>query len=130
MLQFFMAMNPPTVTAQEREVTVAHGKPRFYDTPAIMDARQKLASHLARHAPEAPITGAIRLTVRWCFPAGKHEDGSYRVTKPDTDNLSKLLKDCMTAVGFWVDDAQVASELTEKFWAETPGIFVRVEAIS
>ena len=37
-------------------------------------------------------------------------------TKPDTDNLQKLLKDCMTAVGFWVDDAQVCSELTEKRW--------------
>ena len=33
-------------------------------------------------------------------------DGEYRTTKPDTDNLQKLLKDCMTATGFWTDDAQ------------------------
>ena len=33
----------------------------------------------------------------------------------------------MTAVGFWKDDAQVASEICEKFWAEAPGIYIAVE---
>lgn len=64
------------------------------------------------------------------FSRGEHEDGEYRITKPDTDNLNKLLKDCMTAAGFWKDDAQVASEICEKFWAEVPGIYVCVEKIS
>ena len=27
------------------------------------------------------------------------------------------------------DDAQVASETSEKFWANTPGIFIRVEVL-
>lgn len=49
--------------------------------------------------------------------------------KPDTDNLQKLLKDCMTARGFWKDDAQVASEICEKFWAERPGIYICVEEL-
>ena len=44
-------------------------------------------------------------------------------------NLNKLLKDCMTDVGFWKDDAQVASEICEKFWAEVPGIYVCAEEI-
>ena len=30
----------------------------------------------------------------------------------------------MTELGFWMDDAQVASELCEKFWAEIPGIYI------
>ena len=30
----------------------------------------------------------------------------------------------MTECGFWMDDAQVASELCEKFWAEIPGIYI------
>ena len=29
-----------------------------------------------------------------------------------------------THLGFWMDDAQVASELCEKFWAEIPGIYI------
>ena len=71
--------------------------------------------------------GAVQLWVKWCFPRGRHEDGEYRTSKPDTDNLQKLLKDCMTAAGFWKDDAQVASEVCEKFWAEIPGIYIRAE---
>ena len=43
--------------------------------------------------------------------------------------LQKLLKDCMTACGFWKDDALVAAEMAEKFWAEIPGIYVRIEEI-
>ena len=60
---------------------------------------------------------------------GKHPDGSYRTTKPDTDNLQKLLKDCMTAEHFWTDDALVCSEITEKFWADTPGIWIHIEPV-
>ena len=76
-----------------------------------------------------PYQKAVRLMVRWCLPRGRHSDGEYRITKPDTDNLQKLLKDCMTTVGFWKDDALVASEITEKFWAEIPGIYIRVEEL-
>ena len=35
----------------------------------------------------------------------------------------------MTKCGFWTDDALVASEITEKFWAEVPGIYISVEEI-
>ena len=40
-----------------------------------------------------------------------------------------MLKDVMTEVGFWKDDAQVASEIAEKFYAKIPGIYVRVEKL-
>ena len=65
--------------------------------------------------------------MKWCFPKGRHRDGEYRITKPD--NLQKLLKDCMTTAGFWKDDALVASEVVEKFWAEVPGIYIRIEEL-
>ena len=32
----------------------------------------------------------------------------------------------MTAVGFWKDDAQVCSEIIQKFWAVHPGIYIEV----
>lgn len=129
-LQFFMAIHPPTVTAQEHRVSVRGGKPVFYDPPELAAARAKLTAHLAAHAPAEPYTSAVRLTVKWCFPlTAGHTDGEYRKTKPDTDNLEKLLKDCMTRCGFWKDDALVASEICEKFWAAVPGIFIRVEEL-
>ena len=129
MIQFFMPMVPPTVTHQEKQVAVVNGKPRFYEPEELKTARAKLRDYLAMHRPEAPMEGGVRLVVKWCFPRGNHPDGSYRITKPDTDNLQKLLKDVMTSLGFWKDDAQVASEITEKFWTEIPGIFIGVEAL-
>lgn len=128
-MEFFMPMKPPTVTHQEKQVRVVNGKPVFYEPPALAAARSKLTAHLAGHRPERPFEGGVRLLVKWCFPRGKHRNGEYRITKPDTDNLQKLLKDCMTAVGFWRDDAQVASEICEKFWAEVPGIYIAVQPL-
>lgn len=110
-----MAMNPPTVTHQEKQAGVRNGKPYFYEPTELKAARQKLTSHLSKHRPHKPYRCGVRLMVKWCFPRGRHRDGEYRVTKPDTDNLQKLLKDCMTAAGFWKDDALVASEIAEKF---------------
>ena len=126
-MEFFMAMIPPTITHQEKKVHRVNGRPRFYEPDELKAARQKLTAYLGQHVPEEPYQGGIQLIVKWCFQTkGRHKDGEYRITKPDTDNLQKLLKDCMTSVGFWSDDAQVASEIVEKFWAEIPGIYIRV----
>lgn len=126
-MEFFMAMIPPTITHQEKKVHLVNGRPRFYEPDELKAARQKLTAYLGQHVPEEPYQGGIQLIVKWCFQTkGRHKDGEYKITKPDTDNLQKLLKDCMTSVGFWSDDAQVASEIVEKFWAEIPGIYIRV----
>ena len=127
MIEFFLPMIPPTVTHQEKQVHVVKGKPVFYEPSELQAARAKLAAHLAKYAPKKPETGPVRLIVKWCFPiTGKHKDGEWKTTKPDTDNLNKLLKDCMTACGYWKDDALVCSEIIEKFWAKIPGIYIKV----
>lgn len=130
MIKFFMPMIPPTVTAQEHKVKVVNGKPRFYDPPQVTDAKSKLIAALSQHQIEQPFTSAVRLVVKWLFPSnGKHRNGEYRITRPDTDNLQKMLKDCMTKCGFWKDDALVASEVVEKFWADIPGIWICIEEL-
>ena len=129
--EFFMPMIPPTITDQEKRMGVSKsGKPFTYKQQELLEARSKLIAHLSGHAPERPCEGAVRLTVKWCFPVtGKHQNGEYKTSKPDTDNLQKMLKDCMTDLKFWKDDAQVASEITEKFWTDIPGIYIRAEEL-
>ena len=131
MIEFFLPMkNVPTVTHQEKSVTVRNGKPYFYEPAELKAARVKLRDALHRFKPEKPFEGVpLSLVVMWCFPRGNHADGEYRITKPDTDNLQKLLKDIMTELGFWKDDALVAVELCRKFWAELPGIYVGIEQL-
>lgn len=128
--EFFMAMIPPTTTHQQKQVTVRNGKPVFYEPEDLKAARSKLVAHLSQHVPAEKYTKAVRLMTKWCFPiTGSRKNGEYKYTKPDTDNLQKLLKDCMTTSGYWEDDALVASEITEKFWAQVPGIYIRIEEI-
>jgi Holliday junction resolvase RusA-like endonuclease len=120
----------PTVTHQQKQVHVVNGKPIFYEPDELKAARSKLMAHLGQHVPEKKYSGPVRLITKWCFPVtGKHQNGEYKYTRPDTDNLQKLLKDCMTDCGFWEDDALVASEIIEKFWADVPGIYIKIEAI-
>ena len=131
MMEFFMAMDPPTATHQEKKWRVVNGKPVPYEPPELKAARVKLLSYLAQHKPEKKYARAVELTTKWCFPCwnNRHFPGEYRTSKPDTDNLQKLLKDCMTHVGFWEDDALVCREVTEKFWGNYPGIYVRIEEL-
>lgn len=129
-MKFFVDMVPPTVTAQEHKVRTGSGKPVFYAPPELADAREKLAAYVGQHRPPQPLGGAVGLIVVWCFPRGGHPDGAWRVTKPDTDNLQKLLKDVMTELGFWLDDAQVCWETVQKRWAARCGIYIEVEALT
>lgn len=119
---FDIQMKPPTSTAQMKKVTVVCGRPVFYEPEKVKAAKKLLLTVLGVHKPSDPFTGAIQLKVIWLFPKGKtHKAGTWRTTRPDTDNLQKMLKDCMTTLGFWHDDAQVVREIIEKRWAEEPG---------
>ena len=129
-MEFFLDIKPPTVTAQEHKVTVRKGKPMFYDTQKLKQARFLFESLLRRHSPDSPFDGPVALSVDWWFATKTHKEGAYRITRPDTDNLQKLLKDTMTSSGFWHDDAQVSDEHVTKRWSRAkPGIHIKVVCI-
>lgn len=132
-MEFFMKMIPPTATAQEHKVMVRNGRPFFYDPPKVKQAKQKLMAELARHVPEKPLEGKpLRLVTKWIFPKRNQPQGAteWLTKKPDTDNLQKMLKDCMTRLGFWKDDCLVCSEICEKFSGTPSGIFISVQELS
>lgn len=127
-MKFFLMLDPPTVTAQEKKIVVVKGKPHFYEPDSVAEAKHELKRHLKPFIPKMPLSGPLKLTVSWLFPRGtKHKHNEYRMTKPDTDNLEKLLKDCMTQLHFWEDDAQVCIEHVEKVWSDEPnGIGIEI----
>jgi Holliday junction resolvase RusA-like endonuclease len=140
MIEFFLSMIPPTVTQQEHKVAVNNRKTVFYEPGDLKAARQKFMDYLGRYVPDAPMIGALRLTTKWIWPLPKNQINRlkstgvndlaiYKTTRPDTDNMIKMLKDCMTRCRFWKDDAQVASEITEKFNGMHPGIYIRIEEL-
>ena len=122
---------PPRTTAQEKGVFVGRNrKPVFYEKPEVRVARQYYIYHLWQNRPAKPMEGAIYLKTVWTFQTSRKKlEGTYKTTKPDTENMLKLFKDCMTQAGFWGDDAQVVYEVTVKQWGSDPGIEVCVHEL-
>lgn len=129
-VQFFIPMKLPTATHQEKKWTVRKGKPYSYEPPAVQDARQKFTAYFSKFIPERKLKGPLVLTTQWIYLTDKkHPPKTWKATKPDTDNLVKLPKDVLTALRFWGDDGQVASETIQKFYDTIPGLHVRIEEI-
>ena len=85
-IEFFMAMNPPTKTHQEKQITVVKGKPIVYE-PAELPKQYALSSWLTlgQHVPKEKFKGPLRFdSSKWCFPliTGKRKDGQWKDTKP------------------------------------------------
>jgi Holliday junction resolvase RusA-like endonuclease len=131
MIQFFIPLRKiPSVTQQTHKITAKGAKPRIYETAELKAARQLFRDHLAKHRPEAPLEGPVELSVIWCYPASKaHPDGTWKTTKPDTDNLVKMLKDELTRLGFWHDDAQVCHESLNKLYNQISGVSIQIRRL-
>lgn len=125
MIQFFIPGEPPTATAQQKGYSRKTGK--YYKPAELKDAEQKYMVYANEARPVRPMEGAVQLVVSFWFTAKNgHKNGEPKTSRPDTDNMVKLLKDVLTRCGFWKDDAQVWNETTAKIWAREPGIWVTV----
>ena len=132
-LKFKLKMIPPTATAQQKGERVVNGYVHHYKKKNVAAAEAVLRDALLPYVPAEPITDKpIRLHVLWMFPypksAKKHKPGCDRnkITRPDTDNLNKMLKDVMTDMGFWKDDALISLEQIWKVYSDEPGIWISV----
>ena len=130
-MKFKLKMIPPTATAQQKGERVVNGYIHHYKKKNVAAAEAILRDALLPYVPDVPITDLpIRLDVIWMFPypksAKKHKPGwdRWKITRPDTDNLNKMLKDVMTDMGFWKDDALICSEYVTKVYSDEPGIMI------
>lgn len=121
-ISFTQPMRIPSVTQQMHRIGVNRytGKSYIYDGYEIKVARGLLDDALLQHRPSSPFSGPLRLEVTWYYKAGKtHRDMEYKTTRPDTDNLIKMLKDEMARLGYFFNDAQVAEEISRKIWTDS-----------
>ena len=135
-MKFKLKMIPPTATAQQKGERVVGGYIHHYKKKNVAAAEAILRDALLSYVPAEPITDKpIRLYVLWEFPypksAKKHQPGYCRnkITRPDTDNLNKMLKDVMTDMGFWKDDALISLESIWKVWSDEPGISIHIDEL-
>lgn len=76
-----------------------------------------------------PLEGPIELEIIAVFPVPeswskkRRQDAYWKTTKPDGDNLAKLVGDSLNGVA-WIDDAQVARQTIIKRYASGGGFHV------
>ena len=132
-MKFKLKMIPPTATAQQKGECIRGGYIHHYKKHNVAAAEAILRDALLPYVPEETITDLpVFLEVTWEFPypksAKKHLPGMLRwkITRPDTDNLNKMLKDVMTDMGFWKDDALISLEVVKKLYSDEPGIEIQI----
>lgn len=130
MIEFFEAMEPPRVTHNAMEIHRIGGRPVLGKSDGLEAAEAKWRAHLARHAPEKPLSGPVAVEMRICWPTeGKRAQGSWHDVKPDADNVEKTVFDVMAGLGFFENDSRIALHTTAKLWSDPAGIYVRMEEI-
>ena len=74
---------------------------------------------------DAPLKGGLFVGLDFTFPAGaKRSEGEPHTSRPDADNLAKLVLDCLMRAGMIGDDAIVSQLLIRKSYGAKPGVLI------
>ena len=125
----------PTATAQQKGVDTRGYKPRFYTKSSVLNVQRmyKLGILQEFRSAGVPIPffdGPVGVSVKFTFSVkNRRLWGRYKETKPDGDNLVKVLLDVLTQLHFWRDDAVVAVLRVEKRYGETSRVEIELEEL-
>lgn len=118
-------------TAQQKGVYARGSKVIFYEKPEIVELRNKLYYYCKPHRPPQPFGGAVRLKVIFYYKASRKKDiGQFKTTRPDLDNLNKLLWDVLTETGFFKDDSQIVIFEARKGYGTEAKIKIEISEIT
>ena len=128
-----------TPTAQGRPRATRMGKHiHVYDDKKSRNAKSNLLAAIEDQAPETPLNCPLQVDLIFYIKRPKGHYGSGRnagkvkasapflhTSRPDIDNLRKLVMDAMTDV-FWRDDSLVCVGTTEKMYSEKPRTVIKI----
>lgn len=120
----------PKGTAQMKRANFRNGT--FFEGKDIKAAREFYLSEIGPEAPKTPFNGPISVSVEFYYPIkDKRKKGQFKTSRPDCDNLVKLLLDCMTQLRFWNDDSQISILRIMKKYSVTDeaGIMIYVKEL-
>lgn len=130
---------PPKHTAQASNRILKTKDGKFFigkqSNSNAKKTQNELMWLLMPYRPQTPHDCPIRLSVKWLYPFRKTEPKKSRIeelpciTRPDCDNLCKLLLDIMTRLGFWVDDSIIYNLEFTKAYSENPRIEIKIEKV-
>lgn len=111
----------PSGTAQQRKAAIINGKIRTYPSDSYLTAKKLLTLLLRRNRPAVPYKGPIALEVSYLYETKvKKQIDTWKITRPDGDNLLKVCKDVLCELNYFNDDSEVCMETMVRYWV-APG---------
>lgn len=97
--------------------------------------KEKIRLGIAKNYKDKPLTCALKVDIHFFLPIPKSttkkirlemQEGKIKsIKKPDIDNLSKFILDCMT--GFvYADDSQIVELTAKKLYSSNPGTLIQI----
>lgn len=131
--------------AGARIVTIKHSKKQFisfYTKTETRNAEMKIAVIAKPQSPQKLLISALRVDLFFYMPHPQGHYGTgrnasiikpqfqyaYPITKPDYDNLEKLVLDALTGV-FWTDDSIVCQGWHEKIYSTNPRTEIKIRIL-
>lgn len=128
-MKFYVRMDEvPKTTAQQKKFSTK--TKTFYKTSKIKQSEYLLARALSGKQPRKTYDTPIELSVTWLFPhTKKSKDGERKGTRPDLDNLQKLLQDIMCKLGYYKDDSLITDLKVKKRWHRHSGLIIEINEV-
>ena len=123
--EFFMDKMP--TTRQQKGIKVVKGQVRTYNRGN--SANYELQKNLLMNKPKVPFDKGVAITLKVYFIYGtkdKKKWGKRKITRPDGDNLMKGFQDYMQHYRYFMDDAQIAPLIVDRFWGQNNKIIVEL----
>nr|DAF47838.1 MAG TPA: Endodeoxyribonuclease RusA [Siphoviridae sp. ctJjf17] len=118
----------PKTTAQQKKFSTK--TKTFYKTSKIKQSEYLLVRALSGKQPRKTYNTPIELSVTWLFPhTKKSKDGERKGTRPDLDNLQKLLQDIMCKLGYYKDDSLITDLTIKKRWHRHSGLIIEIKEV-
>ena len=128
---------PPKHTAQASNKILKTRDGRYFvgkkSSSLAKQTESDLIALLMPFRLEKPFDKPLEITVKWIYPFRKAEPKKNRyeglpcTTKPDCDNICKLLFDTMTRLGYWIDDALIYHVDFTKCYSDNPRIEIEIK---
>ena len=122
----------PKGTAQMKGTAYQGGRIHHYEKKEVRQLRElyhhKIFKYFHTTKQDIPhLDGAVRFSAIFNYSVkDKKKWGLPKTSRPDSDNIVKLLLDVCSDLNMWDDDAQVACLEVRKFYAENPSICIEV----
>ena len=128
-MKFYVRMDEvPKTTAQQKKFSTK--TKTFYKTSKIKQSEYLLVRALSGRQPHKTYDTPIELSVTWLFPhTKKSKDGERKGTRPDLDNLQKLLQDIMCKLGYYKDDSLITDLKVKKRWHRHSGLIIEINEV-